>query len=123
MRKSASTTSVLITLPPDMKRALVQEVSSTGSNMNDIVVGLLARRYGIKFVPSARSSAPCSTKPVVVLRMNPALKRRLQYDALKHESNMTTTVIRLLAEELGLPSSMKKVRRRTPFGGGRRRCI
>ena len=51
---SSERTSVLVRMPPAIKRALVREVARRGSNLNDVAVELLAERHGVQFSGSGR---------------------------------------------------------------------
>jgi hypothetical protein len=39
-------------MPAPIKRAVVREVARRGSNLNDVVVALLAERFGTRFEPT-----------------------------------------------------------------------
>jgi hypothetical protein len=53
MRKQSEWTEVLVRLPVELKGAIVAEVERQGTNMNDLCVAALARRFGQPFSPSA----------------------------------------------------------------------
>lgn len=114
--------SVLINMPPELKAAIATETRRRGTNMNDLVVGLIAQHYGVPFSPSGRRSDPGFSQGKVILRMSGELKRRIQLDAFFSDSNMTDTIVRGLAQEFALELSLPTPHRTTPFGGGRRRA-
>jgi hypothetical protein len=113
---------VLIRLPLELKVAVLAEADQQGLGMNDVLVGAIASRYGMQYVPSLRRSRrPDPMKSAIVLRMDDALKLEVQFDALRQRSNMTDTLVRLLAEAFSVDIDFTPPRRQTPFGGGRGR--
>jgi hypothetical protein len=113
---------VLIRLTPALKKALVAEAERRGTNMNDVAVGTLARRYGEPFSPSDRCCHTAGYEALrVLLRMSPKLKRKIQFHALDADSNITDTICRVMAVELGVAIDLPEPTRRTPFGGGPRK--
>jgi hypothetical protein len=115
---------VMITMPTALKAAVGREARRQGVNLNDLLVGLLAKHYRLAFQPSNRLGAtPKARNVAVVLRMPPELKRAIQLDALGRESNMTDVVLRILASALDVQLRMMPVVRRSPFGGGGRRSV
>jgi myo-inositol-1-phosphate synthase len=107
-------------MPAQLKRRLVHEVESRSSNVNDVAVGILADRFGIPFEGSGRRSPAAGTSGVVLLRLPPVLKRRLQLEAFERGSNTNDVILGALSERLGVPFQSNR-RRSVPFGGGRRK--
>ncbi len=118
--KSNKRIGVLLTLPPALKHAIVMDVRWRDSNLNDVCIAEIAAYYGIKFEPSTRRGYPGTDSNRVLLRMSDQLKRRIQRDALAHRSNMTDTLVRLLARRFGVVINLNEPTRSSPFGGGRR---
>jgi myo-inositol-1-phosphate synthase len=100
-------------MPPALKRRLSHEVVSTRSNLNDVAVGILARRFGETFATSGHRGAAPGKSGVVVLRMPDLLKRKLQTEAAANGSNVNDVVLRTLAEHLGLPHEPNRRRPRS----------
>lgn len=114
-------TSVYLSVSPPLKRALTAEVQRQALSMNDLVVGILASHYNMPFsAAGGRHGAPAADKLNIVLRMPRRMKRKLQYDALRRETNMSHTISLILSEHLGIHVEAAQPTRRTPFGGGRR---
>jgi myo-inositol-1-phosphate synthase len=91
-------------MPPAVKRAVVREVARRGSNLNDVVVALLAERFGIHFEPSGRRrKAIPGAAGAVVLRMPPALRRELKDSARRRKQNVNDLVLLTLTEALDIP--------------------
>ena len=122
MGTTTHATSVLVRFPPRVKEAIVDEVERRQISMNDIVVSALAEHLGMSFQPSGRRPArpPSGGKQKVLLRMPPDLKFMLQVQALGRRSNLTDTIVRLMAEALGVDADIAAPVRTSPFGGGAR---
>lgn len=61
---------------PDVKRKLVADANASGSSINDLVVGILARKFGVEFTGTGRRSPGAELRPgagALVLRMPPEL--------------------------------------------------
>lgn len=113
--------SVLVSLPPAMKRKVVARAKRDGSNMNDVVVGILAARFRVEYEPSGRSGVAGCESVRVVLRMPALLKRRIQMEALNRETDMGEVIVSVLATRLRVKVPVRRATRTTPFGGGRGR--
>jgi len=107
-------------MPARLKRRLVHETEARGGNLNDVAVGILANRYQIPFEPTGRRSPAAGTSGVVLLRVPPELKKKIQLEAFGAESNTNDVILRVLSEQLGVPYESNR-RRSVPFGGGRRK--
>jgi len=91
-------------MPSSLKRAVVREVARRESNLNDIVVALLAERLGIPFTPSGRRrKAIPGAAGAVVLRMPPELRRELKTTARRRSLNVNDLVLLTLSEALEIP--------------------
>src|SRR3954452_3653957 len=115
----ADRATLLVRMPPTLKRRLVHEVEARGLALNDVAVGILAERFGVPFTPSGRRGAGPGGSGVVVLRLPAELKRRIQRAALDAGTNGNDVVVRALEQRLGV--SPAGTTRRTPFGSGRRK--
>ena len=91
-------------MPPALKRAVVREVARRESNLNDVVVALLAERFGVPFFPSGRRRKVIpGAAGTVVLRMPPELRRELKSSARRRSLNVNDLVLLTLAEALDVP--------------------
>lgn len=45
-------------VPPALREAIRVEAFTSGTNVNDLCVGILAARFGVPFSPSGRTSVP-----------------------------------------------------------------
>jgi myo-inositol-1-phosphate synthase len=94
--------SVLVRMPPTLKRRLAREVARRGSTLNDVAVGLLAERFGVPFQPSGRQhgSRRLGDTGVVLLRVPPELKLRLDEAGREGGSSTNSVIVDSLAERL-----------------------
>jgi myo-inositol-1-phosphate synthase len=91
-------------MPPAIKRAVVREVARRSSNLNDVVVAVLAERFGVSFEPSGRRrKAIPGAAGAVVLRMPLELRRELKNAARRRKQNVNDLVLLTLAEALAVP--------------------
>ena len=105
-------------MPAQLKRRLVHETEARASNLNDVAVGILADRFGMPYDGSGRRSPAAGTSGVVLLRLPPGLKRRIQLEAFERGGNTNDVILETLSERLGIPFESNR-RRSVPFGGGR----
>src|ERR687895_1228016 len=103
---AASRTSILVRMPPGLKRALAREVGRRGSTMNDVVVEFLAAKFGVRFSPSGRKGAVPGTSGAVLLRVPPELKQRLKSAADAGASTTNKLIIETLTSELTRKGAM-----------------
>jgi myo-inositol-1-phosphate synthase len=110
MADSTRKKSVIVRVPPALKRRLAREVAQGGKSMNDLAVGILGSRFGVEVEESGRaSSGDVGTSGVVVLRMPDALKDRLNAEARSLDSTTNDLIVRTLSETLGLRSRKEQM--------------
>jgi myo-inositol-1-phosphate synthase len=107
-------------MPAPLKGRLIQAAETQDSNLNDVAVGMLAARFGVTYQGSGRRGGAAGSSGVVLLRLPPALKRRIQLEAFERGRNTNDVILETLSERLGLPFESNR-RRSVPFGGGRRK--
>jgi myo-inositol-1-phosphate synthase len=115
---------VLVRMPSTLKRRLGREVARRESTLNDIAVEILAERYGVAFEPSGRKGSPPGDTGVVLLRVPPTLKERLNADARDRGGSMNQLIVETLAERLGptaLPSRKEAMPERNGSQNGKAR--
>ena len=95
-------------MPSTLKRRLAREVARRESTLNDIAVELLAERYGVAFEPSGRKGNVPGDTGVVLLRVPPQLKQRLDADARERKSSTNKVIVEALTEQLGGASPPRK---------------
>src|SRR3954453_19595920 len=106
-------------MPPQLKRRGSAEGTKRDVGMNDVVLGILADRFDVPFTPSGRKGSRPGESGVVLLRMAPELKQKLQAAALERKSNLNRHVVGPLAAHLGVrlepPRSQILRRRKEPM--------
>jgi myo-inositol-1-phosphate synthase len=107
-------------MPGPLKGRLVQAAEAQDGNLNDVAVGVLADRFGVSYQGSGRRGGAAGSSGVVLLRLPPVLKRRIQLAAFERGSNTNDVILETLSERLGIPFESNR-RRSVPFGGGRRK--
>jgi myo-inositol-1-phosphate synthase len=106
---------VIVRMPPQLKRRVSAEATKRGVGMNDVVLGILADRFDVPFTPSGRKGSAPGDSGVVLLRMAPELKQKLQAAALERTSNTNRVIVGTLADHLGVqlePPRSQLIRRR-----------
>src|SRR5690348_15651888 len=93
-------TSVLVRMPPELKRRLVEE--ARGSNLNDVAVGILAARFAVPHVPTGRKGSEPRGGGDMLLRMPPELKAKLARRASERRRTITELIVETLSQGLGL---------------------
>jgi myo-inositol-1-phosphate synthase len=101
-------TEVLVRMPGELKKRLADEVAQRGSNLNDVAVEILARRFGIEFDPTGRRGSPRATGRDVLLRMPRILKDRLRQRASERKRTTNELIVETLSERLGVNSPRKE---------------
>src|SRR2546423_9282949 len=102
-------------MPPQLKRRVSAEALRRDVGMNDVVLEILSAAHGVQFTPSGRKGTAPGEGGVVLLRMAPELKQKLQTAALERGSNINRVVVGSLADHLGVrlePPRSQIIRRR-----------
>ena len=90
---------VLVRMPAALKRRLDREVEATGSNLNDVAVGILASRFAVPFEASGRRAAPPRAQGDVLLRMPPELKEKLTRRGRERKRTTNQLIVETLSEQ------------------------
>jgi myo-inositol-1-phosphate synthase len=101
-------TSILVRMPPALKRRLAREVTRRESTLNDVAVELLADRFGVPFQPSGRRGRAPGDTGVVLLRVPPELKRRLESAASERASSANNLIVESLSKQLDVSHPRKE---------------
>jgi myo-inositol-1-phosphate synthase len=101
-------TSVLVRMPPTLKRRLAREVGRRESTLNDVAVELLAERFDVPFEPSGRRGHVPGETGVVLLRVPPELKRRLEVTARERATSTNNLIVESLSEQLDVSHPRKE---------------
>src|ERR671922_2355194 len=100
-------TGVLVRMPRVLKRRLAREVARRESTLNDVAVELLAERFGVAFEPSGRRGRVPGETGVVLLRVPPELKRRVETAAGERGTSSNNLIVESLAEQLDVSQPRK----------------
>ncbi len=119
MADSRSRRSVIVRVPPQLKRRLALETARRGESMNDLAVGILGDKYGLRVAPSGRRSVTPGASGVVVLRMPEELKRSLKADARQSKTTTNDLIVRALSESLGVEGRKEPMASTNGKGNGR----
>lgn len=110
---AASVTMLIRGVPADLKAAVISDAEKREIGMNDVIVGILAARYSIKFETSDRkmTSTP-GLSADLVLRMPDTLRRAIAVDAAKRGGSQRAVVVAAVARHYGMPEPSLTRRRR-----------
>src|SRR4051794_9326703 len=95
-------TSILVRMPPELKRRLAEEVAARGASLNDVAVGILASRFAVPYVPTGRKGSEPRSSGDVLLRMPLELKDKLARRASERRRTTSDLIVETLATGLGL---------------------
>jgi myo-inositol-1-phosphate synthase len=101
-------TGVLVRMPPGLKRRLAREVARRESTLNDVAVELLAERFGVPFEPSGRRGRVPGETGVVLLRVPPELKRKLEATGRERATSTNTLIVESLSKQLDVSHPRKE---------------
>jgi hypothetical protein len=103
---SESRQQIIRSVPAELKSAIAERVETDGTNMNDLLVGILAQYYDVRFEPSGRASAVAiGDSSDIVLRMPKSLKKRIGIDAERQEREKREIMIDAIADGLGVSAA------------------
>jgi Arc/MetJ family transcription regulator len=109
-------------LSAELKDAIASEVAQRRTNMNDVVVAILARKYRVAFEPTGRRSSAIGPSGDLVLRMPAELQRTIKARAAESGATLQDEIKRTLSDYFGatfVPSGRNAARSDT--GRARRR--
>lgn len=55
--------------PPELRPKLVADAQDQNTNMTEIAIGILSRRYGVPTMPNGRRTHPKSADDIILLRI------------------------------------------------------
>ena len=101
---SDETTNMIVRgVPPRLKGKIAKRVAKEGTNLNDVVVGLLAAHFDVPFSPSGyKTPREITEYPNLVVEVPVALKRRIDWEAAESGDSIRNVVVRILADEFGV---------------------
>lgn len=102
-------------VPADLQTEIRAAVDRDATNMNDLVVGILARKFSVPFAPTGRRSAAVGDDgyATLLLRMPKALRRKINLRAETLEQSHQDLILSVLADHFAAAD----VRRPVPARG------
>lgn len=88
--------------PPDLRPLIVAEAEGAGSNVTDVVVGILAAKYRVPFEPSGRKTAASPDGEELNLRLPWPLKTAIGAAANVNGHSLQRQILADLSEHYGL---------------------
>lgn len=91
-------------IPTKLKRKIAKRVEKRGTNLNEVVVEVLAREFDVAYEPRGRRSpAAVGDYENVVLDVPAELKQRIQAESSETKESIRNIVVRILAAEFKEP--------------------
>lgn len=85
-------------VPAELRAAIRSKVEAESVSMNDLLVGDLAERFGVRFEPSGRNPGEITDSDRIYLRMPFELKRRIFNKANDRNVRPSSLIIECLSE-------------------------
>lgn len=99
---SERTQKIIRNIPPALKDALMDEAERRESNMNDVAVSILADAWGVPFTPTGKLTPGWTDATTVGLVMPRRLRRKLNVEAARRDTNATALVLDTLMDHFKL---------------------
>lgn len=97
-------TLMLRNIKPRLKGKIARRVKAAGTNMNDVLVGILADAYGVAFTPSGVRRINVGPSSQALLTVPAELKDLIRDDAREHGDNSYTNVaLQIICKEFDEP--------------------
>lgn len=90
-------------IPPRMKGKIARRVEKAGTNMNDVLVGILAGRFDVDFAPSGVRRLSVGASSQALLTMPSQLKLLVDEAARERRDTMNNVVLEILCDEFAIP--------------------
>jgi hypothetical protein len=96
-------TLMLRNIPPRLKGKIARRVKTAGTNMNDVLVGILADRFEVEFQPTGVKRLSVGASSQALLTMPARLKLLIDDTARERRDTMNNVVLEILCDEFGIP--------------------
>lgn len=103
MSDTAHVKTIIENVPPEVKAEIARRVELSESNMNDLVVSILARSFSVPFEPSGRRSPFVGTSDRITLRLPEPLRRAIKGRAGEQGTTLRDEVVQALIREFANP--------------------
>lgn len=102
--------------PPELREKLVEDALGQGTNLTEVVVAILARRFKVPYEPHGRKTDPVASQDVLNLRIPQDLRQKLDVAGAmaKPKRSAQKEALATLCQHYGLrmPAPVKHTRRR-----------
>lgn len=88
---------------PKLRPKLVAFAEEQESNLTDVVIAILGRRYGVAVAPNGRRTAPDKDAVELNLRLPMPLYQAIAQAAVTHPRSVPDEIRAALCDECGLP--------------------
>lgn len=99
-------------VPADLKQKIVEDAERRGLTMTEVVVGILADEFRVKYEPTGRPTLTTGDSPDLVLRAPKALRTKINVRAAQVDGTARGVVIETLSRHYGDASADPGRRRR-----------
>lgn len=96
-------TLMLRNIPPRLKGRIAARVKTAGTNMNDVLVGILAAKFEVEFQPTGVRRISVGKSSQALLTMPERLKLLIEETAHEQRNSMQNVVLEILSNEFGIP--------------------
>lgn len=93
----------IVNFPVVLKRALIAAAEADESNMNDVAVAVLAKKFGVRFTPSGMSTPgldPRITRTGLLMPI--PLHRKIKIEAARRDMHGNDLIVQVLSTHFGL---------------------
>jgi hypothetical protein len=87
---------------PELRPRLVEAAEEQGSNLTEVVIGILATTYKVPFEPNGRRTAPADNGEELNLRLPVRLDRSIGIAAARNGRSVPDEIRAALCEHYGL---------------------
>lgn len=101
--ESDTATLMLRFIPARLKGKIKRRVEQEGTNMNDVLVKLLADAYGVKFEGTGVRRLRIGTSSQINLKVPAELKDLLERDAYAKRETERNLAVEIICEEFDVP--------------------
>jgi hypothetical protein len=103
-------------VPPELRPKLVADAEAKGSNLTEVVLGILAAHYKVPFEPAGRKTKPSRNGEELNLRLPMRLYRAIAMSAARYPRTVQREILATLCTHYGLRLTKPPPRRRRRRG-------
>lgn len=101
-------------VPPELRPRLVADAEAQDTNLTELVIQILAKRFKVPFEATGRKTAPSKNGEELNLRLPMALYKAIAVSAAAHPHSVQREILGALCANysLALPAPPKRTRKR-----------